>query len=140
MTENCWDGDFANVLQEQKESHTSILITTRRMMCVANTCIAEGGSVLTGVITKNLVLTTTANTDICKLGEMWNDVNTSYRCSISWIVKETPIPVWRQIRNELLWVKGREVSSSLYYWTCENLQYFSNIKLPFYRDPAWASS
>lgn len=55
MTENCWDGAFANVLRKQKESHTFILITTRGMMCVANTFIAEGRSELTGVITKNVV-------------------------------------------------------------------------------------
>lgn len=80
MTENCWDGDFANVLRKQKESHTFILITTRGMMCVANTFITEGRSEFTGAITKNLVLT--ANTDVYKLGEMLKDVNTSYRWSV----------------------------------------------------------
>ena len=109
-------------------------------MCVANTFIAEEGSGLTGIRTKKLVLKTTANTNIYKLGEMWKDVNTSHRCSIDWIVKETQIPVWRQIRNELLWAKGREVSSSLYYWTTDNQKYFSNIKLAFYRESKWASS
>jgi len=42
----------------------------RGMMCVANTFIAEEGSGLTGIRTKKLVLKTTANTNIYKLGEM----------------------------------------------------------------------
>lgn len=36
LTQNCWDCDFASVFCKQKESHTFLLITTRRVMCVAN--------------------------------------------------------------------------------------------------------
>lgn len=68
------DSGFAEVLQKQKEIQTFILITTGGMMSVDNAFIAEGGLKLTGIITKKMVLTTTANTGIYKLREMWKDV------------------------------------------------------------------